>query len=311
MVRKSSMRMTMEKSNILFLFLIAGLLTLFCPGVAEESPAMTSYYEIRSNVENASVYFNGEFVGTIQKGSLLVEAETSNRPVNYQLMITAPGYTTYNETLVQAPKPGKSNIIRGTLTALPPAKTGTLSLAVSPPGGEVLVDGVSSGFIDQSGIHVLRDITAGYRNIQITLAGYKDWFERVYVEPNMNTKIRVTLTPITTGSLQVSSEPSSANVLLNGAPVGITPVTIPDLPAGPIQIQLTLPGYQDWNGETAVMIGQTVPVFGTLIPIVVETPKPVNTTPEETPTPEPTQSPLLIGTVIGALGGVALIRKKR
>ena len=305
------MRMTMEKSNILFLFLVAGLFILFCPASAEESPAMASYYEVRSNVENASVYFNGEFAGTIEKGSLLVEAETSNRPVNYQLMITAPGYTTYNETLVQAPKPGKSNIIRGTLTALPPAKTGTLSLAVSPPGGEVMIDGVSSGFIDQSGIHVLRDITAGYRTVQITMAGYKDWFERVYVEPNMNTKVRVTLTPITTGSLQVSSEPSSANVLLNGAPVGITPVTIPDLPAGPVQIQLTLPGYQDWNGETAVMIGQTVPVFGTLIPVVVVTPEPVNTTPEETPIPEPTQSPLLIGTAVGALALMCLFGKKR
>jgi len=308
---KNLMTSTEKYHNLLFFILAAGLILLPGSVVADNTTNETGYYEIRSNVENASVYFNGEFVGTIHKGSLLVQAETSNRPVHHQLMIQAPGYTTYNETIVQAPKPGKNNIIRGTLTALPPAKTGTLSLAVSPPGGEVFIDGVSSGIVDQSGIHVLRDITAGYRTVQIKSAGYKDWYERVYVEPNMNTKVRVALSPITTGSLAVSSEPSAANVLLNGSSAGITPVTIPDLPPGPVQVRLTLPGYQDWNGETTIITGQTVPVFGTLIPVVVATPEPVNTTPEETMTPEPTQSPLFIGTVFGALALLAVRASKK
>lgn len=308
---KNLMTSTEKHHNLLFFILAAGLILLSGSVVADNTTNETGYYEIRSNVENASVYFNGEFVGTIQKGSLLVQAETSNRPVHHQLMIQAPGYTTYNETIVQAPKPGKSNIIRGTLTALPPAKTGTLSLAVNPPGGEVYIDGVSSGIVDQSGIHVLRDITAGYCTVQIKSAGYKDWYERVYVEPNMNTKVRVALSPITTGSLAVSSEPSAANVLLNGSPAGITPVTISDLPPGPVQVRLTLPGYQDWNGETTIITGQTVPVFGTLIPVVVATPEPVNTTPEETMTPEPTQSPLFIGTVFGALALLAVRASKK
>lgn len=305
------MKMKYEMIRSLLLFLLAGFFMLSCAAVADDPSNMTGYYEIRSNVENASVYFNGEFAGNIEKGSLLIQAELSNRPVNHKLMIQAPGYTTYNETIVQAPKPGKNNIIRGTLTALPPPKTGTLSLAISPPGGEVFVDEVSYGIVEQSGIHVLRDIGAGYRSIEITLPGYKDWFERVYVEPNMNTKIRVTLTPVTTGSLLVSSEPSSANVLINGAIVGVTPVTIPDLPPGPVKVTLTLHGYQDWNGETHVMVGETIPIFGTLTPIVVNTPEPVNVTPEETPTPEPTQSPVFTGTIAGALAIMIICGKKR
>ncbi len=305
-----------KKSHVfLFLFLIVGYLGFLGYALAQDIPGEMGSYEIRSNVENASVYFDGKFVGNIQKGSLLVPAEISNRPVHHQLMIQAPGYTTYNETIVQAPKPGKSNIIRGTLTVLPPAKTGTLSLAVSPPGGEVYVDGVFSGKVDQSGIHVLRDIDSGYRNILIKTPGYVDWYERVYVETNMNTKIRATLTPITTGSLAVSSVPSSAEILLNGNPVGITPLTIPDLPAGLVQIRLTLPGYQDWSGETSIIIGQTVPVSATLQPIVVQTPEPQNVTssetPNETPTPAPTQSALPLGVVLGALAIMAFYGEKR
>ncbi|WP_373838938.1 PEGA domain-containing protein [Methanospirillum sp.] len=303
--------MKCEVISPIFLILLTVLIILSCAAVADVPVNMTGYYEIRSNVENASVYFNGEFAGNIQKGSLLVPAELSSRPVSHKLMIQAPGYTTYNETIVQAPKPDKSNIIRGILTAIPPPKMGTLSLAVSPPGGEVFVDEVSYGIVDKSGIHVLRDIGAGYRNIQIVLPGYKDWFERVYVESNMITKVRVALTQVTTGSLQVSSEPAAANVLLNGTTVGVTPVTISDLPPGPVMVTLTLSGYQDWNGETSVMIGQTVPVFGALAPVVIKAPEPVNVTPEETPTPEPTQSAIFTGSIIGALAVMTICAKKR
>ena len=303
--------MKCEVISPIFLILLTVLIILSCAAVADVPVNMTGYYEIRSNVENASVYFNGEFAGNIQKGSLLVPAELSSRPVSHKLMIQAPGYTTYNETIVQAPKPDKSNIIRGILTAIPLPKMGTLSLAVSPPGGEVFVDEVSYGIVDKSGIHVLRDIGAGYRNIQIVLPGYKDWFERVYVESNMITKVRVALTQVTTGSLQVSSEPAAANVLLNGTTVGVTPVTISDLPPGPVMVTLTLSGYQDWNGETSVMIGQTVPVFGALAPVVIKAPEPVNVTPEETPTPEPTQSAIFTGSIIGALAVMTICAKKR
>ena len=107
------MKMKYEMIRSLLLFLLAGFFMLSCAAVADDPSNMTGYYEIRSNVENASVYFNGEFAGNIEKGSLLIQAELSNRPVNHKLMIQAPGYTTYNETIVQAPKPGKNNIIRG------------------------------------------------------------------------------------------------------------------------------------------------------------------------------------------------------
>lgn len=315
---KHSGGMIMNQSKFIFswksvVHLLWGVLFLICLifPVYGESTDETAYYEFRSNVENASVFFDDTFVGAIEKGSLMVQAETSNKPVYHLLRIEAPGYTTYNETILQAPKPGKSNVYRGILTKLPPPSLGTVSLAVNPPGAEVYLDGILMGTVDQSGIFALRDIPAGYRIVQITLDGYQDWYERVFAEANMNTKVRVRLTPVTTGSLQVTSTPSSANVLVNGHIVGITPVTVPDIPGGQVKVTITLPGYLDFQAETSIIPGQTVPVSGTLQPVVVQTPVPVNTTPQPTPTPEPTQAPLSLGILGGALAYGILLTKKR
>ncbi|MDD1725129.1 MAG: PEGA domain-containing protein [Methanospirillum sp.] len=304
-----------EDPKIQASLLIAGFfLFLWCISpVAGENPSGTGYYEVRSNIENASVYFDGTLAGTIQKGILLVPAETSNKPVHHILMITADGYSTYNETVLQAPKPGKNTILRGILTKLPPANTGTLSLAVTPPGAAISLDGTPLGTVDSSGIRVLRDIKAGFRVIVVTLPGYQDWKDRVNVEANMDTKVRVILSPATSGTLQVTSAPSGANVFVNGSIAGITPVTLTDIPVGETKIRLTLPGYQEWTGTTSVAPGQVTPVSGTLIQIAVNTsvPAPIETTPEMTPVPEPTQAalfPLIAG---GALAIVSLFPGKK
>ncbi|PWR73474.1 hypothetical protein DLD82_09500 [Methanospirillum stamsii] len=279
--------------------------------VSGETQAEVANYEIRSNVENASVYFDDVFAGSIEKGSLMVPAETSNKPVYHLLRIEAPGYSTYNETILQAPKPGKSNVYRGILTLLPPQSIGTVSLAISPPGGQVFVEGTFAGTVDQSGIFTLRDIPAGYQIVQVSLPGYKDWVDRVFVEANMNTKVRVSLTPVTTGPMQVTSQPSGANVQMNGAPVGITPVTIPDLPAGKVQVTISLPGYQDFSAETSIIAGENVSVSGTLTALVTSTPEPIPQTPESTPQPEPTQASAGLLSIGAALSALVLFQKKR
>ena len=183
-------------------------------------------------------------VGTIQGGTLLVPAEISSKPVMHQLMIRAPGYQVYNETVLQSPKAGKNLILKGILTHIPETPTGTLYVAVSPPGADIMIDGVPRGVVDQSGISVLRGVKAGNRNILIHLDGYQDYKEWASIEANMDNRVRVTLLPLTTGSLQVTSEPNAASVIVSGVPAGITPVTIPDVPAGQVDVLLTLSGYQ-------------------------------------------------------------------
>jgi len=269
------------------------------------------FYEFRSNVEGADVFLNDQPVGNIKDGSLKIPVEIYEKPVTRELRVQAAGYSTYRETLVQSPKVGKTLIVRGTLQVLPLNLTGSLSLAVSPPGSAVTIDNTSVGVVDQSGIITIRTIDAGNRMIQVTMPGYKDHLEQIYVAPNLENKIRISLNPITTGTLDISSTPSGAEVTVNGSPYGVTPVTAADLEQGSYVIGCNLPGYQNAQSQVILSAGKRQPVSMTLQPIPTATPSPVPTTPQPTPTPTPEAGLTSVVVVVGLLGACLLFIKRR
>ena len=71
-------------------------------------------------------------------------------------------------------------------------------------------------------------------------------------------------TVITTGTVQISSNPSGALALLDGAEKGTTPVTITDVPAGSHTVQIMKEGYLDHQESVTVTAGQTSTVNATL-----------------------------------------------
>ena len=267
-------------------------------------------FEFRCNVEGADVILDGQNLGKIKDGSFKTPVQVFDRPVKRQLAIQASGYSTYNETLIQNPKVGETMIVRGTLQTLPMNLTGTLSIAVSPPGGSVSIDDVQSGIVDPSGIMTLRSIKSGNRTVKVSLSGYQDAIQSVYVEANLVTKIRISMVPITTGTLEITSVPAGATVIINGSPYGKTPITVPDLPAGTYTLGFTLPGYLESQNQVALAAGQKVPVSVTLQPVPTPTPTPIPTTQQPTPTPTPTQAGLMpVIAIIGIIGAVMLLRK--
>ena len=66
------------------------------------------------------------------------------------------------------------------------------------------------------------------------------------------------------GSLQVLSRPAGAQVILDGKPVGRTPLTIPDVSAGPHDIRLELPSFNRWATTVDVPAGQPARVAASL-----------------------------------------------
>ncbi|MEI7434019.1 MAG: PEGA domain-containing protein [Methanomicrobiales archaeon] len=80
-----------------------------------------------------------------------------------------------------------------------------------------------------------------------------------------------------TGALQVRTIPGGAVLSLNGEDMGVTPVTIPDLPVGVYVLVLSSPGYQDQKIQAIVTEGALTRVS---VPLPVENgPLYVNTTP--------------------------------
>ncbi|HWQ64447.1 MAG TPA: PEGA domain-containing protein [Methanospirillum sp.] len=255
---------------------------------APPGPIGSGFFEFRSNVEGATVFLDNQTVGTIREGSLKIPVDVFEKPVTRELRIEAGGYSTYHETLVKGPKAGETMVVRGTLQVVPLNLTGSLSLAVSPPGSTVSIDNVSAGVVDQSGIMSIRTINSGSRTIKVTMPGYKDSVQQIYVTPNLENKVRITLDPVTTGTLDISSNPAGAAVSINGMSYGITPVTTGDLEQGSYLIGFNLPGYQNAQSQVILSAGQRVPVSIYLQPIPTATPTPILTTSEPTPTSTPT-----------------------
>ena len=271
----------------------------------------TGLFEFRSNVEGARVYLDGMDVGTISGGILQVSVPVFDNLTSRHLMMKADGYSTYNETILQSPKVGATLIVRGILQAVPKNMTGTLSLAVSPPGAQVSIDTNPAGVVAQSGILTLRYLKAGYHTIGVTMPGYQDSEQRVNVEANLETKVRFMLVPVTTGTILITSTPPGARVNMNGAPYGITPVNASDINNGSYTIDVALSGYQPYQTQVHLAAGQTVPVSATLKPVPTQPPTTLPTTQPPTPTPTPTQAGLSPGIVVIGLLAIVLMKIRR
>ena len=70
-----------------------------------------------------------------------------------------------------------------------------------------------------------------------------------------------------TGSLYVNSNPTGARVILDGKPVGTTPLQLKGVTAGTHVVQLELVNYQTWRTSTTIPPGRQARVSGSLEPI--------------------------------------------
>jgi len=127
------------------------------------------------------------------------------------------------------------------------------------------------------------------------------------------------------GSIEVTSSPSSAKVYLDSAYVGITPHTQQNVTLGSHEILVSKTGYENWSERVTVRNGLTTSVnanldvtqtaVATSQPTVTPTTSVTKNSTIKVPTPWPTSttpaSPLELPVVLGAivLGFVVLFKK--
>jgi hypothetical protein len=75
------------------------------------------------------------------------------------------------------------------------------------------------------------------------------------------------ITPVTTGSVIVTSRPEGAMVYLNRQYLGITPVIESGIEPGVHSLLIQKDGYEPWNSEVTVRVGQSSSVSARLIPL--------------------------------------------
>jgi hypothetical protein len=176
------------------------------------------------------------------------------------------------------------------------ATTGDILVYSNPPGASVYHDGVYQGTTKPGDALDLTGILPGTHTILLQLQNYQDYARQVEVHAGQVSQLKADLTPAMTpsqsGILLISSNPQGANIFLDNAFAGITPLTIPSVTAGNHTILLRLAGYADYSTLLTISQGQAVQVQAGLNPAA--TPTGVG----------------ILTVAAGALAAVLLLRKK-
>lgn len=124
----------------------------------------------------------------------------------------------------------------------------------------------------------------GSYDLRIEKNGYKTIQEVISLYPGKTTTITRTLEPIAV-PVTIESNPSGAEVYIDGEYRGVTPLTVSLLP-GNYYLKLVKSGYHDYTTQISVIAGESITISRTLTKISIPT-----TTPPTTPHYSPPSSP--------------------
>ena len=251
----------------------------------------TGTLDVNSNPTGAAVYVDGNYQGVTQTqiGNLY--------PGQHSVTLIKAGYQDWTGTASIAS--GVTTYLNPTLVKNPQPQYATVSISSSPAGANVYGDGVYIGQTRSGSPLVFTQVKPGIHTLLLTKSGYQDYETTQSVVAGQDYVVSVTLNAVnnpTTGGISIISAPSDAEVYLNNAFKGLTPITLDSLSPGSYSVLVKLSGYQDWKATQQVTAGQTAQISATLIPTVA---------------PTPTQTGLLPVTIIAALGMLFLAIRRR
>ncbi|HBT38837.1 MAG: PEGA domain protein [Thermotoga sp. 50_1627] len=189
---------------------------------------------IFTNPVGASIYVDGNYVGTTRSTGLSVQVD----PGTHTIIATLDGYQDTSVTV----NVGSGETKRVDITLPPIIRTGFLLIYTTPANASIYVDGRYVGVAGSSGLRVEVDANVVHR-VVASLQDYEDASVELQVAPNETRTIRLTLEPIVkVGTVSINSSPSNALVYINGYLKGITPLKL-DLEYGTYQLVVLKGGY--------------------------------------------------------------------
>ena len=233
---------------------------------------VTAYLTPVQNYGSIIVYSNPSGATAVVDGraSQITPATFSNLyPGSHTVYVSKSGYSSVSRTVTVSA--GSTTQVSVTLSQIP-QDTGSIYMVTTPQGANAYVDGVYYGITPA----LATGLTVGNHEVKLSRAGFKEWVGTVNVVSGSTTTVTQTLhtgtvtpTPTKTpetGTVAVSSSPAGAQVYIDNAYEGITPVTIPSIAAGNHTILIQMAGYADWQISEDVKSGETTQVSATLSP---------------------------------------------
>lgn len=207
----------------------------------------TATLRISSDPSDAAVYIDGEYRG---KTPLTVELPSGT----HEIVVAKEGYRPYNTTVVL--ETGEYKTLYASLERI----VGKLKVESTPSNAKVYVDG---DYIGRTPITY--ELPPGTYRVKLVLDGYFEYSTTVTVKASDTKEISVNLKP-KPGKLRIKSEPSGAEVYVNGTYIGKTPIDGYSLNPGKYWIEVKLPKYQVYEKRITVVPGQEYLIHAQLTP---------------------------------------------
>lgn len=219
---------------------------------------------VTSTPDGAEVYLDGTVIGRTPYATGRIDAGT------HDLALVLEGFDRYVEQITVLD--GRLTRVEVALTRTP--TTGTLAVLSSPAGASIRVDGVDRGQTPFEG----RGFGPGTHLVELRMAGYRDYQVQAIVGANRRTEVFTTLEPLPPpGRLVITSEPSGADVSLDGVLRGLSPMTLEASP-GVHEVRLGADGYQAEKVLAEVVSGNETPLHFSLLPTTSGTASPASVT---------------------------------
>ncbi|MFA5331873.1 MAG: PEGA domain-containing protein [Methanoregula sp.] len=257
----------------------------------------TGFLYVTSQPEGADIYVDGIYHGNSPKVIGNLWSGT------HSLLIQMAGYNDISNVITI--NPGDTTNYNAVLTASG-SDTGSLQIDSTPAGAAVYLDGNYQGTTPTTGAMYINQLTPGIYTVTLRMQDYQTYSQSSTVSAGIINDLHITLVPVTagptrdtTGQVQISSAPSGANILLDNAYKGITPLTLPNIPEGTHTLTLSMNGYQDYTTTVNVVGGSTIAAAGVLTAV---------------PQTTATRSPVPTVTILAAIGlcsGLVLLARRK
>ncbi|MBT4519561.1 MAG: PEGA domain-containing protein [Halieaceae bacterium] len=196
---------------------------------------------VDSSPPGAKLFIDGEEVGETPIKALSAEAG------QHTVLLQAPRHLPLEQTLLIT---GRS-IEQQLSVALEPAWA-DVSIASLPVGAAILVDGEEVGSTP-----AIVEIIQGERQLSLQKRGFSSWHQSVTISAGEAQKLgEITLQPAS-GVLYLSSTPSGANVTVDEAFRGRTPVTLDLKPNLNHKLAVFKPGYRPHRSQLQLAAGSS------------------------------------------------------
>ncbi len=129
---------------------------------------------------------------------------------------------------------------------------GELIVRTEPGDAEIYIGGKASG----RGEVRLSGLSPGELEVKASRSGYGEDRKQVAVRSGGRTEVMLRL-PLLTGSLSVKTEPSGAEVVINGQSRGRTPLELMNMSPGSLKVRVSREGYESREETVSVVGGES------------------------------------------------------